>query len=159
MYDWVKATTLQIQDCFKEMAHPARKPTAFERDLALYFKEYSAYDYVRYIVVMTAQHKLQTGKSYLLHHLRDDHNFIHRLAVYQENNFNIAAMFRTDKTLAEQWPYPEIGWIKDPKDFENPIYHLHWEDRQLEPVRAKTEDGISYIPPAYIRGIVIGGNT
>lgn len=157
MYDWVRAAAVQIKDCFSEMAHPTRSLTPFERDLFAYFNEYKQYDAVRYVVIMSAERKLPTGKSYFLHHLRDDHNFIHRLAVYKANGFNIAAIFRTDKPLHEQWPYPEAGWIKDPKDFERPLYNLHWDDRQLEPVRARTEDGARYVPPSYIKGVVIGG--
>lgn len=157
MYDWVKAAALQLKGCFSEMAYPTRQMTPFERDLSTYFNHYKQFDAVRYVVVMTAERKLATGKTYLLHHLRDDFNFIHRLAVYKANGFDIAAIFRTDQSLDNQWPYPEAGWIKDPKDFEQPIYNLHWSDRQMEQVRAKTEDGVAYVPPPFIKGVVLGG--
>lgn len=157
MYNWVQAATLQLQKYFGEIAHPDRKPTSFERDVFEYFNHYKQFDTVRYVVIMSLPHALITGKPYILHHLREDHNFIHRLQVYEANGFDIKAVFRTDKTLAEQWPYPEAGWIKNPNHFEKTIYNLHWDDRQLEPVVAKTEDGIRYTPPAYIKGVVFGG--
>ncbi len=160
MYRWVHSLTKSFNAAFVEMAEPKRTPTRFECEWAQYFSSSRQRDHAQYVIAVQLPPNVLT-RDYFFQTIFDIDNLHHRLRNYEESDFKIPLVFRTDVSYDDQWPYKIPGWIRGPSDIDHPVHHYRLTDCDLiEPHYAQKESGQRYpVNKPFIQGLIMGGRS